>query len=144
MELLGNIDLQSIQNTDLQSLLDNFPQSPIFIQMALILLKTPFRTSVFPKSPTFNPKALFLSKIHSESRFSFKAPFSTLTFLYYPSNPFRTSIFPISSIFNPDTSFYPRIPTGHQLSIKTPLSTQPPLSDPTFLPAGQFFPKASF
>ena len=119
-----------------------FSKSPIFIQTARILPKDPFRTSIFPKSPIFNPKALFLSKINSEYELSFRAPFSTQMPLFYSSNPLRMSIFPLNPIFNPDTSFLPKNP--FRTSIFHKCLTQPPILDPTFPSAPQIFPKASF
>ena len=67
--------------------------SCIFNPSATFLPKSPFRTSIFPESPIFNLKALFLSKIPLKLQFSFKAPFSThIPFL--PQNSFRRSVFP--------------------------------------------------
>ena len=101
---------------------DNFPQSPIFIQTAQILPKNPFRTSVFPKSPIFNPKALFLSKIS----IFFQSP------IFYPNAPFlplkslQNVNFPYKPHFQPKCLFLPKNPFKASIFHKgpTPLSTQ--------------------
>ena len=133
MELLGNVNLQSIQNSDLQSLQDNFPSKPHFLSKWLE----------------------FYRKILSGHQFSLKAPFPPKS-SFSIQNPFRISIFLQSLIFYSNATFpplkslqnvnfpykphflprhlffYSRIISGHQFSIKDPLSTEPSLSDPTF------------
>ena len=117
--------------------------NPFIIQTARILPKNPFRTSVFPKGSIFNPKALFLSKIHSEyqflskSHFLPKGPFST------PQIPFVN--FPLSPIFNPDTSFLRKNPFRTSIFHKGPTFDPTSLSDPTFPSCDQhanFSPKS--
>ena len=145
MELSGNINLQYIQNTDLQSLQDNLPSKPHFLpKRPEFYPKILSGHRVFSKSPIFHPKAFFLSKIHSEYQFSFKVPFSTQTPHFYLSNPFRTSFFPKSLILNPNTPFL------LDNLFRTSIFPKSPIFDPNIplLPQNPFrrstFPKPHF
>ena len=161
MGLLGNIDLQSIQNTDLQSLQDNFPKGRIFNPKALFLSKIHSEYN-FPSKPHFPFKCIFtytqksLKNInsHQEQKIGmnmFSLPNMSLfikvnTFLLKcPSNPLRMSIFPLNPIFNPDTYFF--IPKSLlRMSIFQKCTTFHPttLFGPNILFSTPNFPKASF
>ena len=92
MGLLGNIDLQSIQNTDVQSLQDNFPKNPISYS------SNPLRMSIFPINPIFNPDTSFLPPN------PFQIPLSTACLVFFL---FFHKCLPKTPQIFPSQAYYP-------------------------------------